>query len=265
MHVPIFSMAFMAVSAVISIGLPVFLFIVVYKKYNGKFIPMIIGASAFIIFVLILESSIHSVFLGIFKIQNIPVAYIIYGALMAGLFEETARFLSFTILKKKYNGIGTGLSYGIGHGGIEAIMFVGIAMIGNLVFSIIINTGNVEILTMNIEGEALTQLNAQINALTMLEPYMFLVGGVERLFALGVQISLSIIVYYSVYCKNKLYLYPLAVIIHALIDVPAMLMQTGIIKQVAVVEISVGISSVILLVLTRKIHEKIEGVTKNKP
>jgi uncharacterized membrane protein YhfC len=201
---------------------------------------------------------IHSIVLGTFGIKNIPVAYIIYGALMAGLFEETARFLSFNILKKKYNGIGTGLSYGVGHGGIEAIIFVGITMISNLVFSTIINTGNMAILIKNIDGEALTQLNTQISALATVEPYMFLIGGIERIFALGIQISLSIIVYYSVYSENRLYLYPLAIILHALIDVPAMLMQTGIIKQMIIVEILAGISAVVLIILAKKIHEKIK-------
>lgn len=258
MQVSSLSMAFMVVSAVISIGLPVSLFIVFYKKHNGKFIPMIIGVSAFIIFALILEGLIHSIVLGTFGIKNIPVAYIIYGALMAGLFEETARFLSFNILKKKYNGIGTGLSYGVGHGGIEAIIFVGITMISNLVFSTIINTGNMAILIKNIDGEALTQLNTQISALATVEPYMFLIGGIERIFALGIQISLSIIVYYSVYSENRLYLYPLAIILHALIDVPAMLMQTGIIKQMIIVEILAGISAVVLIILAKKIHEKIK-------
>jgi uncharacterized membrane protein YhfC len=256
MQIPIFSMVFMVISALISIGLPVFLFIVVYKKYNGKFIPMITGASAFIVFALIFERLIHSIVLGTFRIQNMPAVYIIYGALMAGLFEETARFLSFSILKKKYDGIETGLSYGVGHGGIEAILLAGITMINNLVISIIINTGNIEILTKNAEGAALTQINTQISALAMVEPYMFLVGGIERIFALGVQISLSIIVYHSVYFKHKLYLYPLAIIIHALIDVPAMLMQTGIIKQVIIVELLAGISAVILIIAAKKIHEK---------
>ncbi|MDR0538038.1 MAG: YhfC family intramembrane metalloprotease [Tannerellaceae bacterium] len=59
---------------------------------------------------------------------------------MAGLFEETARFISFKILKKKYNGIGTGLAYGIGHGGIEAVLLAGLSMIVSIVFCIMINT-----------------------------------------------------------------------------------------------------------------------------
>jgi uncharacterized membrane protein YhfC len=254
MQVSILSLVFMTVSAIISIGLPIFLFILFYEKYNAKFIPMIVGAGAFILFALILESFIHSIVLRAFKLQNIP--FVIYGALMAGIFEESARFISYKLLMKKYNGMGTGLSYGVGHGGIESIILVGIAMISNLVFCIILNTGNVEIVTKNVQGEALTRLNAQISVLLMTKPYMFLVGGIERIFALGIQISLAIIVYYSVYCKDKLYLYPLAIIIHAVIDIPAMLLQTGIIKHMVIVEILAGISAILLIVLAKNIYEK---------
>jgi uncharacterized membrane protein YhfC len=258
MQVSTFSLIFMLISAIISIGLPIFLFIVFHKKYNAQVVPMIIGAAAFMLFALILESSIHSIVLGAFNLRNMPPAYIIYGALMAGIFEETARFISFKILKKKYNGIGTGLSYGVGHGGIEAILLVGIAMIGNLVFCIYLNSGNAEILTKNIQGEALDRLNAQISALLTTKPYMFLVSGMERVFAIGIQISLAVIVYYSVYCKNKLYLYPLAILIHAIIDVPAMLMQTGIIKQIMLVEAFAGISSIVLILLAKNTHERLK-------
>jgi uncharacterized membrane protein YhfC len=257
MRVSVLSLVFIAVSAVVSTGLPVFLFIWFHKKYNAKFIPMIVGAASFIIFALVLESLMHSIVLGTFKLQNMPAIYIIYGALMAGIFEESARFISCQFLKKKYNGIATGLSCGIGHGGIESIVLAGITMISNLVFCIIINTGNVEILTKNAEGAALVRLNAQIGALVTAKPYIFLIGGMERIFSIGIQISLAVIVYYAVFCKNKLYLYPLAVIIHAVIDIPAMLMQTGIIKQIAVVEILAGISAVILIILAKKIHEGI--------
>jgi uncharacterized membrane protein YhfC len=122
MQVSIFSMVFMAISAVVSIGLPIGLFIIFYKKFNAKFLPLILGIFGFIIFTLIFERSIHLIVLNKFSLKEKPFLYLLYGVFMAGIFEETARFVSFNILKKKYTGIGTGLSYGIGHGGIEAIL-----------------------------------------------------------------------------------------------------------------------------------------------
>jgi uncharacterized membrane protein YhfC len=138
MQVSVFSIVFMAISAIISIGLPIFLFVFLHKKYNAKFLPMIIGAVAFIIFALILEQIVHSIVYKNFSLREKPLLFILYAPFMAGIFEETARFISFKILKKKFTGISTGLSYGIGHGGIESVLLAGFSMMAGLVLSILI-------------------------------------------------------------------------------------------------------------------------------
>jgi uncharacterized membrane protein YhfC len=105
----------------------------------------------------------------------------------------------------------------------------------------------IETITANLQGEALVTTPS----------YLFLIGGIERMFTIGIQISLSIIVYYSVYGNKKLWLYPLAIAVHALVDIPAAAMQVGIIKNVYMVELIVGISAVLLLIAAKKIHESL--------
>jgi uncharacterized membrane protein YhfC len=177
---------------------------------------------------------------------------------MAGIFEETARFISFKILKKKYNGIETGLAYGIGHGGIEAIVVGGLPMVNTIVVSIMINTGAIETITGALQGAALEQTTAQLTVLLTTPSYSFLAGGIERLFAIGLHMSLSIIVFYSVYGKNKVWLYPLAILLHAVMDIPAAAMQAGVIKNVYVVELFGFISAIIFIVIARYIHKKLK-------
>jgi len=255
MQVSILSIVFMAISAVISIGLPVALFIFIHKKYNAKFLPMIVGAAAFVIFALVLEQAVHLVVLGKTTIrQNTPL-FILYGIFMAGIFEETARFISFKFLKKKYCCFETGLSYGVGHGGIEAVLLAGVAMINNIIFSVTINIGNIETMTFGLEGDALA--NA-INVVITTPSYMFLVSGIERMMAITVQIALSVIVFYSVY-KEKLWLFPLAIIFHAIVDISAMLMQTGIIKSIPLVEGLIFVCTVLLVIFTLYLHKKFKS------
>jgi uncharacterized membrane protein YhfC len=98
----------MALSAIMSIALPIILFIFFHKKYKAPFLPMITGIIAFILFVLVLERSIHLVVLNRFALIKKPLIYMLYGTLMAGIFEETARFILFNLLKRKYKGISTG-------------------------------------------------------------------------------------------------------------------------------------------------------------
>lgn len=258
MQVSVFSIVCMAISAIISIGLPIVLFIIFYKKYSAKIIPMIIGIAGFILFALVLERSIHSIVLEKFALRGKPLIYIIYGIFMAGVFEETARFISFKILKKKYNGVGTGLAYGIGHGGIEAILFVGLSMINTIIFAIILNSGNIETITYKLQGEALEQINTQITTILTTSPYLFLVSGIERVFAICIQLSLSIIVFYSVYGKNKLWLYPFSIILHAIIDIPAAAMQVSVIKNIFLVELLVFIGAIISIIIAKFIHKKLK-------
>jgi len=259
MQVSVFSIVFMAISAIISIGLPIALFIYIRKKHNAKYLPLIFGALAFIIFVLVLESLIHSLVFKAYPLKEHPLAYIIYGIFMAGVFEETARFISFKILlRKKYSGVSTGLSYGIGHGGIESALLAGVSMIVAIVFCILINTGNIDVIIGKMQGKALDVINSQINTLTITAPYMFLVSGLERVFAIVIQISLSMIVFYSVYSKDKIWLFPLAILIHAITDIPAAAMQVGVIKSIVLVEGLAGLSAVIVAVIAVNLHRNLK-------
>jgi uncharacterized membrane protein YhfC len=258
MQVSIVSIIFMGISAIVSIGLPIVLFVIFYKNYNAKIIPMIVGIAGFILFVLILERSVHLIVLGKFALREKPLPYIIYGIFMAGIFEETVRFISFKILKKKYNGIGAGLAYGIGHGGVEAGLLAGLSMINAIIFSIMLNTGNLETITDKLQGQALEKINAQITALLTTSPYLFLVSGIERVFSIGIQLSLSIIVFYSVYGKNKLWLYPLAVLLHAAVDMAPAATQAGVIKNIFFVELLVMISAIVSIIIAKYIHEKLK-------
>jgi uncharacterized membrane protein YhfC len=259
MQVSVLSIIFMMISAFISIGLPIFLFVIIHKKYNGKILPLIFGIIGFILFVLILERSIHLIVLNKFMLREKPFLFIIYGIFMAGIFEESARFISFNIIKKKFSGISTGLYYGIGHGGIESILLAGLAMINNIVFSIIINTGGLDSIITAImsNAEKLEQVNNQVNALITTAPYLFFIGGIERIFAIGIQMSLSIIVYHSVFSKNKIWLYPLAILFHAIIDIPAAAMQAGILKNIFLVEGIILLGTILLILFTKYLHDKL--------
>jgi uncharacterized membrane protein YhfC len=256
-QIPGLSVFFMVISVILIFGLPVTLFVVCRKKAGAKVIPLMAGIAGFVVFALVLEGMIHNLVLGRTALRANPAAFAVYGIFMAGIFEESARFIAFHILKKKFHTIGTGLAYGIGHGGIEAILLAGLATINSLAASIMVNTGNIATLTGNLEGAVLEQAQAQINALASTAPPMFLVGGLERVFAIGIQLALSVIVFYGVCGKKSWWLYPLAILAHAAIDLPAVLMQIGVIQNVVVVEVLVGLCSIALLLAARYVHRRL--------
>ncbi|MBQ9322755.1 MAG: YhfC family intramembrane metalloprotease, partial [Clostridia bacterium] len=98
MSVPALSMALMAAAMVFAFGAPIVL-LFYYKKRGAQVLPFFIGCAVFVVFALILEALVHNIVLKGLpvgeKIMGNTLLYALYGGLMAGLFEETGRFLAF--------------------------------------------------------------------------------------------------------------------------------------------------------------------------
>ena len=224
--VPAASILCMAVSAVIAFGLPIGLFLGLRKRLQLQGVPMLVGVAVFIVFALVLEQLLHSIVLRpqadgtIALLTSHPALYVVYGVFAAGVFEETGRFVGFTLLKRNFHGVRTAVSYGIGHGGIEAILLLGMSMISDIVLSVVINT--------NQSGQLGALVSPAVRAaLTDTAAPLFLVGGGERILAVAIQLSLSLLVWIAVTHKGRRWLFPLAILLHAVCDLPAAIAQTG--------------------------------------
>ena len=226
--VPILSIIFMIFSILIGFGLPLALFLYLRMKKRADILPFFIGCAVMVLFAFILEAAVHKVVLGSpvgEKIQKNTWLYALYGGLMAGLFEETGRFLAFkTVLKKHQSKEINALMYGAGHGGIEAAVLLGMTMINNLIYSIMINTGSSDALLAPLTGELKAQVQSAIQALITTPSYQFLLGGVERIFAVALQISFSVLVWFSAKKSGKRWLFPAAIGLHALVDAATVIM-----------------------------------------
>jgi uncharacterized membrane protein YhfC len=110
--------------------------------------------------------------------------------LSAGLFEETARVLGYRYLLAGKRSWGTGLMYGAGHGGMEAILLGLVAAYG-LVQALVLR--NADLATMLPAAQVATA-KAQLAAYWAAPWTTSLLGAVERLFALTIQVSLAILV-----------------------------------------------------------------------
>lgn len=144
-----------------------------------------------------------------------------YGALVAGIFEEAGRYFGFRLLLKHNRKRRDGIAYGLGDGG-EAIFIAGMTSIQSLVYAVMINTGKLE---QSLGGKASPDVLADIKSkLLNASFYEVLLGGLERIPALFIQIALSLIVLYAVRAKRKIVLV-YAILLHALIDFTPALYQ----------------------------------------
>jgi len=257
-HVSTIAFVAMAMSVALSIGVPIALFFVVRKRYGKGILPAILGAAGFLIFARVLEQVLHLIVLidpdGSIPLMERPLLYMLYGALAAGVFEETARFVSFHILKKRRAGIGVALKHGIGHGGMEAFLVGGASMISSMALASMLNTLGVEGLAQTGGAAGLGQALELAAAPTSL---LFL-SGVERMMALAVHISLSVIVYYAVYKPRKVWLFPLAILLHALVNCAPALMQAGAISSVWLVEGIVLVTAAGVAAVAVLLHKRLE-------
>lgn len=255
------SIIYMAITVVLAFLVPiaVIIFMGVKKRLNWK--AMLFGALLFVVFVLILERIMHVIVLGGDLTQSAiyknPILYMLYGGFAAGIFEETARLLGFKFLirVRDNESINTGISYGLGHGGIEAILLGGLAAISNLVISVMLNGGMLKGVTAAMSGKQLEAFNQGINSLIDVPSYMFLVTGVERLIALILQIALSLFVFKAVVEKKWQY-FAYAILIHTGVDMLAVLFQKGIIKDVFLLEGMILFITAVVAIVAFKMNKK---------
>ncbi len=254
--VPILSILFMGIALVISVALPVGLCIYFRKAKKADLLPFFIGCAVMILFAFVLESSAHRLILnskvGSAITGNIWL-YGLYGGAMAGLFEETGRLIAFkTVLRKKQGNDANALMYGAGHGGIEAFAILGITSINNILYSVLINTGNTAILTAPLAGEQLAQVEEAFRTLAVTPSWQFLLGSVERILAVILQISLSVLVWFAAKKKNRIYLYPVAILLHLIVDAGTVILA-GKNVSLLLVESLVAVFVVISMLIARKV------------
>lgn len=251
--VPGASIAGMAVSLIISVTLPIVLLIVWRKKTKASFKSFFIGAGVFILFALILEQIFHSIILKLTGtvLRDSIWLYAVYGGLAAGLFEETGRLTAMKLLMKntdKKNAI----MYGIGHGGIEAILITGLSMISNLATSVTINAGQLESILAPL-GEQRQTVLAQLSALWTEPSWKFYMAGMERISAVMLHIVMSYLVYLAV--KNKrIVWYVLSILLHAAVNAGTILFAQ--VLPVWIVEVILLAVSAILIFAVKKQYRK---------
>ena len=230
--------------------------ILFYKKKTGIYIkPLIIGSIGFIVFTQILEKALHIVvFTNFPNYADHPWLFALYGGMAAGLFEELGRFILFTWLLKKYLDFRGGISFGIGWGGIEAVLLILITILPNIIFAFLINAGTFETaLAGQVPSDQLpiikeTVLNQGVS--------FYLMGIAERFFAVFMQIAFSLFVLVAV-IKRKFVYVIYAILIHAAIDFPAAFYQTGHIKSLWIIELYLAIIGVFSFVFIKKVEKSI--------
>jgi uncharacterized membrane protein YhfC len=234
----------LVLGTVLMIVVPLVIAIIWTKKKKERFTTVLVGAATFLLFAVILEKPLQAVLIaptqmglantGISRfISARPVLWAFIVGLFPGVFEETGRLVAYkTVLKKRKNRE-TSISHGIGHGGFEVMYLMGAAYATYIAYAVMINAGTFGTVVDQVMAQAPDQVDSLVTVASGIASFSFAnlaLSIVERVFAMLFHIGASIIVFYACKDKGRLWLYPLAILIHTAMDFIAGLTTAGVWK-----------------------------------
>jgi uncharacterized membrane protein YhfC len=154
--------------------------------------------------------------------QNHVFAYAFSLAFTAGLFELAGRFGVAKLMQRKLT-FRRSLAAGLGHGGIEAMLLIGITYVNNLIYIVMINSGYFDSLIAQTAGLGMdiSQLELIRMQLSGASPALFLLAGLERIMAMTGHVAMSMLVCYGVAHGKIGICVLLCLVIHTLMDLTA--------------------------------------------
>lgn len=221
------------ITILIQIGLPVGLALWITRRYSVSWKLIVIGMLTFF-GSQVVRLPLLQVMTNLFQNGTLPVPPIEWQlpfnaavlGLTAGLFEETARWLGFRAAKEPGKQHKGALALGIGHGGAESVFLVGLPVLLNFITMLVMTQVGVE--GMNLPADQVEAAKASMASFWALSWDYPLLGGVERILAIAMQIGFAMLVWQAVARRSWLW-FAAAVLAHALVDFGAvMLAQSGI-------------------------------------
>ena len=180
-------------------GIPTVGFLVLRKKepHMGK--VFVAGCLTFFISQICIRLPILQIVLPQYAwftvMGSIPLlAALFYGG-TAGIAEEVGRWIAIKFFLKKERSLEYGLTFGLGHGGIEAVLIIGIPMAAQMV----------QVITSQVSPDVLSVPD-------------LLLGALERVYAITFHVGASLLVMYGFRVRKSVIYLVLAIALHTLLD-----------------------------------------------
>ncbi len=253
------------ITIILMVAIPAAFFLYWRRKHKEQtnISWLITGALGFIVSARILELSVHYFCILADNpvsrfINGSTAAYVLYGTVMAGVFEECGRHIILRYIMKKNRTRENAVLYGIGHGGIEILAILLPVMITYLAVAVLFSHGDVEnaLSSLKITEETAAAALPSVQAAAAFDYGMMAMNVIERLFAMFLHIGLTVIVYYGVINAQKGCL-PAAILLHMLMDTFPALYQRGVLPLWPV-EVWAAVWTVITVFIAVKLYRKLK-------
>ncbi len=254
------------ITIILMIAIPVAFFLYWRRKHKERtnIRYLIAGVLGFIVSARMLELGVHYFCIladnPVSRFMNgSTAAYVLYGTIMAGVFEECGRHIVLRYILKKNRTRENAVLYGIGHGGIEILAILLPTMITYLVIAVLFSQGDVEhaLRSLKITEETAAAALPSIQAAAAFDYAMMAMNVIERLLAMLLHTGLTVIVYYGVIHAKKAYL-PMAVLLHMLMDTFPALYQRGAVPLWSV-EVWTAVWTAVIVFIAGKLYRKMKA------
>ena len=253
----------LAITVILMIVIPVVFYIYWHRKHREqtKISWLIAGAVGFILSARVLELGVHYICILADNpvsrfINGNTVAFVLYGIMMAGVFEECGRYIVLKHIMKKNRTRENAVLYGIGHGGIEILAVILPSIVIYLVSAILFSQGTTEdaLKALKITEETAAAALPSVQAAAVFDFGMMAMNVIERLFAMLLHIGLTVIVFYGVKNAKKSFLL-LAILLHMLMDTFPALYQRGAVSLWSV-EVWAALCTAVVIFTAARLYRK---------
>lgn len=207
----------------------------VYAIVRKRWLPFMLGILAFTISQLILRIPLLNILEAksttylTLQLTN-PIVFSFVLAFSASLFENTFRYV-FMRLFMRFRDWTSGFLFGLGHGVVEAFAFVGI--------------------------QAVIALFSPVDQ--MIFGQMYMLGGVERFFAILFHIGISIIILHSVVERKIIYFF-LALFLHTFLDFLVGVLPLYFEAKTAIIIVELSLALIASGIILYSVHIKRKGI-----
>lgn len=225
--VPVSALITITITLLITLVAPIaiFIFYGIRHSKEGIWSALALGALGFFVMQMVIRIPILqalSLLPGFVAFANNH--YVIYSLILAftaGLFELVGRYVVAKLMAKRLT-YHRSVAAGLGHGGIEAILLVGMTYINNLLYSFMINTGAFDALINQVSTSVDVYPLISIKETLIETPAaIYLLAGYERILTMICHLAMTLIVCYFVAKKQDIKGVVICLALHTLLDAGA--------------------------------------------
>jgi uncharacterized membrane protein YhfC len=208
---------------VLMIAVPVVVMLTVRRALGTMASLLVVGALTFVVaqalrftFLWLLTRASADAQIPAWLVAWVPTVNIALLCITSGLFEEGARYLGYRLAIPGARRWEDGVTYGLGHGGGEAII-LGAVVATTFVTMLSLKGVDAAALPADLDAATKANLVQQAQSYWSTAPYLPLLGGLERLFAMCFHVAMALLVLSAV-TTRRVGLLVLAMVLHAILN-----------------------------------------------